>query len=189
MADKPPVQTSGKRIFNDISHTDNATHVYVKVDKPQSLCPKYEGPYSIISRPSRSTVEVKLGVYSTGEIRKQVYHWSSCKVAVMRDGALEGARPKLGRPPKNPTDTPVSSSSGTDYQISAPVNNNSRSDASQNQNNTFSEEWDSNDDPMTQTNSNYGAKSSHPSAFYITPNEKRATRNKNPTYVFTTSTY
>ena len=106
LADRPPVPTSGKRIFNDISHTEDASHVYVKVDKPESLCPKFEGPYAIISRPSRSTVEVKLGLYKSGEVRKQVYHWSQCKVASMRDDTVEAVRPQLGRPPKFPNKYP-----------------------------------------------------------------------------------
>ena len=103
MADRPAVPTSGKRVFKDISETEEATHVYVKVDNPQSLCPKFEGPYRIFSRPSRSTVEVKLGLFSNGELRKQTYHWSACKVAAMRDEAVEADRPKLGRPPKSST--------------------------------------------------------------------------------------
>ena len=101
-ADRPAIQTSGRRIFKDISETEDATHVYIKVDKPESLCPKWEGPYAIISRPSRSTVEVKLGLFKNGEVRKSTYHWSSCKVANLRPGAAEASRPKLGRPPKKP---------------------------------------------------------------------------------------
>ena len=103
LADRPPVPTSGKRIFKDISHTDDATHVYVKVDNPECLCPKFEGPYRIVSRPSRSQVKVKLGLYKNGSLRTQVYHWSSCKVAVVREGAPDAERPKLGRPAKSGT--------------------------------------------------------------------------------------
>ena len=110
MSDRPPVPTSGKRIFKDISKTENATHVYVKVDKPLALQPKWEGPYKIISRPSRSTVEVKIGVFKNGELRKSVYHWSSCKVAYLRPEAEEGQRPKLGRPSKSPSNVSPSAS-------------------------------------------------------------------------------
>ena len=102
LADRPPIPTSGKRVFKDISHTEDATHVYVKVDGPQSLCPKFEGPYRIVSRPSRSTIEVKLGLFKNGTLRTQIYHWHSCKVAAMRDGDHEAERPKLGRPPQQP---------------------------------------------------------------------------------------
>ena len=101
-SDRPAVQTSGRRVFKDISETEDATHVYVKVDKPESLCPKWEGPYAIVSRPSRSTVEVKLGLFKNGEMRKSIYHWTSCKVANLRPGAAEASRPRLGRPPKKP---------------------------------------------------------------------------------------
>ena len=100
MADKPPVPTSGKRVFKDISETEDATHVYVKVDKPESLAEKFEGPYRILSRPSRSRIEVKLGMYRNGGVRSQIYHWHSCKVANMREGQEDASRPKLGRPSK-----------------------------------------------------------------------------------------
>ena len=107
LADRPPIPTSGKRVFKDISETEDATHVYVKVDNPLSLCPKFEGPYRIISRPSRSTVELKLGMFKNGAVRSQVYHWTSCKVAAMRDQAVEAERPRLGRPPKPATNYEV----------------------------------------------------------------------------------
>ena len=103
MADRPPIPTSGKRVFNDISETESATHVYVKVDKPLSLQPKWEGPYRILSRPSRSTVEVKLGVFKSGELRKQIFHWNLCKVAYLRPEAEDASRPALGRPKLVPT--------------------------------------------------------------------------------------
>ena len=105
MHDRPPVQTSGKREILDIENTTTATHVYVKVDNPASLCPKFEGPYEIYSRPSRSQVEVKLGVFKDNRPRLLTFHWSSCKVANMRDGSKPASRPKLGRPPK--TSVPV----------------------------------------------------------------------------------
>ena len=90
-------------MFKDISETESATHVYVKLDKPLSLQPKWEGPFRIISRPSRSQITVKLGLIRDGSLRKQTYHWHSCKVANMRKGAEEAERPQLGRPPKFPT--------------------------------------------------------------------------------------
>ena len=102
LSDRPSVPTSGRRVFNDISETDSATHVYVKVDKPLSLQPKWEGPYRILSRPSRSTIEVKLGVFKSGELRKQVYHWNLCKVAYLRPDSEDASRPALGRPKTRP---------------------------------------------------------------------------------------
>ena len=101
LADRQPVPTSGKRSFLDINDkTKDVTHVYVKVDGPESLCPKFEGPYKVVNRPSRSQVEVQIGVYRDGEPRTLTYHWTSCKPAHMREGATEGCRPMLGRRPK-----------------------------------------------------------------------------------------
>ena len=98
--DRPGIQTSSKTNKLDISNTDLATHVYLKVDKPESLCPRFEGPYRIHSRPSRSTIEVELGRKKDGSLRLLTYHWSSAKIAHMREGAKAAERPKLGRPPK-----------------------------------------------------------------------------------------
>ena len=102
MSAKPALQTSSEPSRKDISHTDNATHVYVKVDCPVGLAPRFEGPYPIVSRPSRSTVKLRLGSYANGVPRLQEYHWSSCKVAHLRDGASDGQRPNLGRPRNKP---------------------------------------------------------------------------------------
>ena len=99
MADRPPVPTTTKTVVNDIDNTLTATHVYVKVDQPPSLAPKFEGPYEIVSRPSRSTIEVKVGMFKSGEPRLLKFHWSACKIAHLRDGAKAESRPALGRKP------------------------------------------------------------------------------------------
>ena len=91
---------SGNRVSADISHTEQATHVYVKRDTPLSLTPKFEGPYKILDRPSRSQVTVQLGTKKDGSVRQLTFHWSNCKIAHLRDGAVEAERPKLGRPIK-----------------------------------------------------------------------------------------
>ena len=96
--DHPGIKTSTKTTELDISYTDQATHVYIKVDSPQSLCPRFEGPYKIHSRPSRSTIDIILGVKNNGDLRIQRYHWSSAKVAHLREGVEAAERPKLGRP-------------------------------------------------------------------------------------------
>ena len=83
----------------------------IKVSKPGALCSKFEGPYRIHDRPSRSTLTVDLGKKKDGSLRLQTYHWSSAKVAHMRDGAEVAQRPKLGRPPKN------TSSSNTNSEL------------------------------------------------------------------------
>ena len=97
MADRPPVPMSGKRFRNNIDETLKATHVYVKLDNPASLMPRFEGPFEITSRPSHSQVEVKVGLFKSGEPRLRVFNWNSCKVAHMRDNATENLRPALGR--------------------------------------------------------------------------------------------
>ena len=115
MHDRPPVPTSGKREILNIENTLTATHVYVKVDNPASLSPKFEGPYEIYSRPSRSQIEVKIGMFKDNRPRLLTFHWSNCKIANMREGAPAASRPKLGRPKNTsipdqawrPTDAPV----------------------------------------------------------------------------------
>ena len=105
LSSKPPVPTSTVVNPIDLSWTKRAKHVYVKVDEPSSLSPRFEGPYAIVSRPSRSTIEVRIGSYADGRPRLQIYNWNSCKIAHLRDDALEGQRPKLGRKPKSTTPT------------------------------------------------------------------------------------
>ena len=99
---RPAQQTTSVANPMDISNTDMASHVYVKVAEPQGLSSRFEGPYPIVSRPSRSTVQLRLGSYANGVPRLQEYHWSSCKVAHLRDGAPDGQRPNLGRPKTKP---------------------------------------------------------------------------------------
>ena len=98
MSAKPAVPTSAMVEPLDISFTEKATHVYIKVEDPGPLCPRFEGPFKVISRPSRSTVQVRLGSYVDWSPRLQTYNWQSCKVAHMRPEAQEAERPKRGRP-------------------------------------------------------------------------------------------
>ena len=100
MEAKPAIQTTSITHPIDISNTENATHVYVKVEDPKGLCSRFEGPYEVISRPSRSQLEVRLGSFAKGDPRLQVYHWSSCKIAHMREVATSASRPSLGRRPR-----------------------------------------------------------------------------------------
>ena len=60
----PAMQTSAKTIINDISATERATHVYIKREDPKSLTPRFEGPFEIVSRPSRTQIQVRLGSYA-----------------------------------------------------------------------------------------------------------------------------
>ena len=117
--DRPGIKTSTKTSELDISSTEKATHVYLRVDKPESLCPKFEGPYAINSRPSRSTIEVILGKKKNGDLRLQTYHWSFAKVAHMRDDASAAHRPQLGRHKKDSGES-LSSNTGQNNKKSLP---------------------------------------------------------------------
>ena len=174
MADRQPVQTSGKRSFLDIhDKTEDVTHVYVKVDKPESLCPKFEGPYKVLNRPSRSTVEVQVGVKKDGEPRTLILHWTSCKPAHLRDGASEGCRPMLGRRPKN-----------TSGPVNTPGTNDTRSFQIQ----------DGGPNKLSQPAVTLDVEENPPNSNVVAepPNHSRpvrATRNKNPIYVDSLSFY
>ena len=111
--DRPAVPMSGKRETFDIDNTLNATHVYVKVDNPQSLCPNFEGPYEIYSRPSSSQIEVRIGSFKDGRPRLLKFHWSSCKIAHLREGSAVASRPALGRKPRSSL---LDASSSTDAE-------------------------------------------------------------------------
>ena len=105
MSAQPPLPTSSVPNPIDISHTESATHVYVKQANPQSLCPKFEGTYKIVNRPSRSQVEVRVGSFADGSPRLLTFNWSSCKIAHLRDDSFEASRAPLGRrsaPPPSP---------------------------------------------------------------------------------------
>ena len=110
LAARPAIQTSTVTDPIDLSWTEKAKYVYVKVDEPQGLSPRFEGPYCIVSRPSRSTVTVRIGSYVNGAPRLQTYNWNCLKIAHLRDGAEEGSRPTLGRKPKQKS--PSSSADG-----------------------------------------------------------------------------
>ena len=99
MEAKPALQMSTKTKELDISETDSATRVYVKIEEPRGLSARFEGPFEVVSQPSRSQVQVRVGSYANGEPRLLIYHWSSCRVAHMREEATEGTRPRLGRKP------------------------------------------------------------------------------------------
>ena len=100
LENSPALQTSSTPKELDISETDAVSHVYVKVEEPKGLAPRFEGPFEVISRPSRSQVQVRIGSYVSGEPRLLTYHWSSCKIAHMRKDAAVGSRPNLGRRPQ-----------------------------------------------------------------------------------------
>merc|ERR1712088_910562 len=103
----------------DISYTDDVNQVYFKNHGDEkSLSEKFKGPVPINSRPSRSTLELKVGSYASGEPRLQEFSWSSCKPAKYRDEEFSVFKDKLGRKPKSPAPSvppgfPASTSSPT----------------------------------------------------------------------------
>ena len=90
-----------------------ATHVYVRVDNPKSLMPKYSGPFEVVSRPSDSTIQIKTGNYVSGKPKLELHTWARAKPAFMRPDAEVAQRPRRGRPSKSSI-TDAKSSHATD---------------------------------------------------------------------------
>ena len=101
----------------EIEAPQNVTHVYVRQHDTKGLETRYRGPFKVINRPSRSTIEVKVGLTSSGEVRSELRSWKDCKPAYLREGAVEAQRPKRGRPIK----TPAAEESEESKQIVTPV--------------------------------------------------------------------
>ena len=76
----------------------NVTHVYTRQHKATGLQTPYEGPFRIASRPSRSTVQIEVGLYKSGEKRYEIRHFNDLKIAHPDSLAAPATRPKLGRP-------------------------------------------------------------------------------------------
>ena len=81
---------------------DTVTHVYTRQYDTKGLSQKYVGPFPVISRPSRSTIEIEVGLNKDGSKRVELRHISDIKIAYLRDDATIATRPKRGRPPKSP---------------------------------------------------------------------------------------
>ena len=98
----------------------SVTHVYVRQHDIKGLSSKYVGPFPVTSRPSRSTIEIKVGTNKNLSDRLEIRHISDVKVAYLRDDAKIAERPKRGRPKKNPPpattppDTPSSIPASTE---------------------------------------------------------------------------
>ena len=103
--------------------SDKVTHVYVKQHNTRGLEEMYRGPMKVLDRPNRSSLEIKAGLTSQGEVRKELRAWSDCKPANLREGAVEAERPRRGRPPKERTTSPTPDlpSSSTPEQPSSPT--------------------------------------------------------------------
>ena len=83
---------------------DSITHVYVKKHDTKGLSVKYIGPFPVISKPTRSTIQIKVGTNKNGSERFEIRHVSDIKIAHLRDDAVVATRPKRGRPPKTSPD-------------------------------------------------------------------------------------
>ena len=181
--DRPGIKMSSKVTKFDITNTNSATHVYVKVDKPESLCSRFEGPYRIHSRPSRSTIEVELGKRKDGSLRLLTYHWSSAKVAHMREGARIAERPKLGRPPKSVIKPGSSSIKNSGANLRKSVLGEDTGTTSECQQTTTAGQPISdpdNNQPITGPN---GASSSSTAKIQTSRRSTRTSRNPEPRYV------
>ena len=78
--------------------------MYVKQHNVKGLAPRYLGPFPVTSRPSRSTIVIKVGLDAKGLDRLELRHISDIKVAYLRNDANIAERPKRGRPPKKVED-------------------------------------------------------------------------------------
>ena len=98
--DNPAIQTSSHNRKEETLKAipPNVTHVYTKQHKATGLQAPFEGPFRIVSRPSRSTVIIEVGQYVSGEKRYETRHFNDLKLAHPDSMAAPARRPKLGRP-------------------------------------------------------------------------------------------
>ena len=103
-ADRPAVPMSNHAVDAKIytKDIDKASHCYLRLDNPQSLQPRYHGPFLINKRIGDSTIEVKTGTYRDGSDRLELHSWHNAKPAFVDDESKVAERPKLGRPSKHP---------------------------------------------------------------------------------------
>ena len=85
---------------------ESVTHVYARQHNIKGLTPSYLGPFPVVSRPSRSTIEIKVGLNKDKSDRLEIRHISDVKVAHLKEDAVIAERPKRGRPPSKPESTP-----------------------------------------------------------------------------------
>ena len=81
---------------------DKAPHVYIKLDNPQGLQPRYHGPFLIKRRLGNSTIKIKTGTYKSGIERLEIHSWNNAKPAYMAEAMVAIDRPRLGRPSSKP---------------------------------------------------------------------------------------
>ena len=141
----------------------DVTHVYTRQHNTTGFDSPYQGPFKIISRPSRTTVVIKVGLTKSGEDRLECRHWRDLKIAHMRSDTPEAQRPKRGRPKSSPTkSSPSTTVDDSSEEVNSEVPSSDASDSAP----TLSSKQTS-----SHSNSNSGGR---------TP---RSTRNPNPIYV------
>ena len=103
------------------------THVYTKQHATTGLQPSYCGPFPIISKPTKSSVQIRVGHFTNGQPKYEVRNIRDLKVAHLGPESEEASRPKRGRPPKSVP--PPSSSSSTrvpDASVRLGIQNNTK---------------------------------------------------------------
>ena len=100
--DRVQLPTSSQPLQRFQEPPKSATHVYTKQHDTRGLDSRYRGPFRILSRPTRTTAQIKVGEYKDRSDRTEVRHWGDMKPAKIREGeeVVEASRPRRGRPPK-----------------------------------------------------------------------------------------
>ena len=80
--------------------SERVTHVYTKQHNVKGLHPSWVGPFKVLNRPTRSSLEIKVGLNRDESDRTELRAWADVKPAHRREGVEEAARPKRGRPSK-----------------------------------------------------------------------------------------
>ena len=78
----------------------SVTHVYTKQHNIKGLQSKWKGPFKIVSRPTRSTVEIRVGLNKDLTDRTEIRSWGDAKAAFVKEDVVEASRPTRGRPKK-----------------------------------------------------------------------------------------
>ena len=155
---KEPVQTSKPSQHSPVPEPpESVTHVYTKQHSVTGLQPSYCGPFPVVSRPTRSTVQIKVGQFVNGEPKYELRSWRDLKIAHLAPDAQEASRPKRGRPSSKSSPSPTSSPS----------------EAATNEKVNKIEDQNKLDPNVAIADSNVGAKS----------RPTRSTRNPNPSYI------
>ena len=105
---------------------NTVTHVYAKQHDTRGLDSRYKGPFKVTSRPTRSSVVIKVGLNKSGDNRTELRAWSDLKPAHLRKDAVEAERPKRGRPSKAVTESAQSSPAVTEESLPPAVSNNNK---------------------------------------------------------------